>query len=145
MKSTAFPVLRQASIAVRQSPFGPSVQPFRRRHGWERVRSIETTRYLNACRRGKKPKYDRLSEVLTIGSHIDSLSAPRTQQKAKARAAVPALIQDHTVLPCLLPLRNRSHLEGLYSSQHLSVRETFRLTGASLSAVQEALDRFGIP
>jgi len=39
---------------------------------------------------------------------------------------------------------SRSYLEGLCSGQHLSIREITRLTGASLAAVLEALDRFGI-
>jgi predicted DNA-binding protein YlxM (UPF0122 family) len=58
---------------------------------------------------------------------------------------MPALIEDTIPLPSLLLLRSRSYLDGLYSKQHLSVREIARLTEESRSVVLEALDRFGIP
>jgi hypothetical protein len=48
-------------------------------------------------------------------------------------------------LPSLLRLRSKSALEGLYRSEHLSVREIARLIEASHAGVNVALDRFGIP
>lgn len=92
-----------------------------------------------------KPKSNWLSVVLTIGSQFDSVPAPPARQKANSRATVPALIEDHIALPSLLRLRRRSYLEALCSGQQQSVRKISRLTGASRSAVLEALDRFGIP
>jgi len=73
------------------------------------------------------------------------LLLPRGQQKANTCGAVPELIEDYIALPSLLRLRSRSYIEGLYSKQHLSVREIARLAEVSRSAVLEALRRFGIP
>ena len=76
---------------------------------------------------------------------FESGPSPRTQQKANARAAPPALIEDTIPFPLLLCLRSKSYLEGLNSKRHLSIREIARLADASHSGVLEALNRFGIP
>lgn len=77
-------------------------------------------------------------------SLFEPVPSPPEQQKANARAA-PALIEDTIPLPAPLRLRSQSCLEGLYSKQHLSIREIARLADVSRAGVLEALDRFGIP
>ena len=73
---------------------------------------------------------------------FDSVSAPRGKQEANGRLA---LIEDAISLPSLLRLRSRSHHEGLYFGQHLSVRKIAWLADVSRFVVLESLDRFGIP
>jgi predicted DNA-binding protein YlxM (UPF0122 family) len=73
------------------------------------------------------------------------VSPPPGKREANGYNASSALIEDSIPLPSLLRLRSRSYLEGLYSKQHLSVREIARLAEVSRSMVLEALDRFGIP
>jgi len=76
---------------------------------------------------------------------FEPVSTPPAKQKANGHAVPPALIEDAIPLPSLLLLRSRSYLDGLYSKQHLSVREIARLVEVSRSTVLEALSRFGIP
>ena len=76
---------------------------------------------------------------------FEPVPSPPAKQKANGHAVPPALIEDAIPLPSLLVLRSRSYLDGLYSKQHLSVREIERLADVSRSVVLEALDRFGIP
>jgi len=75
---------------------------------------------------------------------FESVPSLPDQREAKARAA-PALIEDTIPLPAPLRLRSQSCLEGLYSKQHLSIREIAQLADVSRAGVLEALDRFGIP
>ena len=76
---------------------------------------------------------------------FESGPSPPGQQKANARATVPALMEDTIPLPAPLRLRSQSCLEGLYSKKHLSIREIARRADVSRAGVLEALDRFGIP